>query len=488
MDLFFNYKKDLSFLKGSVEVTGGYNYQNFDRRYANQSTVYSTNVTSLAVATPEIVNLQSFFGRGIINIADKYIVTATLRRDGTSRFAPQYKWSNFPSVALAWKIKDESFVKDVESISNLKLRLGWGVTGQQNVTTYPSIPLYLSSNSTANYQLGNTFYTTVRPQPYNANLKWEQTTTVNAGLDFGFLNNRINGSVDVYEKRTSDLLAYIPNPSFYGFSNFDNYNVGSMKNQGIEITGEVIPVRNDNLTWSIGGNITLQNSKITSLIPGASNLGLPSGDTINGGVGNQILENQVGYAPNSFFVYEQAYDPNGKPINGVYIDRNGDGKIDNNDRYIFHKPAADIFYGLNTSLSYKNWDMSMTWRGSWNNYVYNNVDSALAWSGQVLIRNTDIANSVTNLLETNFTTATSQRYLSDYYIQKASFIKLDNVTVGYTFKKLLDNKVDAKLTLGGQNLLILSPYKGIDPEISNGLDKNIYPRPRMYTLGLNVNF
>ena len=488
MDLFFNYKKDLSFIKGSVEVTGGYNYQNFDRTYANQSTVYSTNVTSLAVATPEIVNLQSFFGRGIFNIADKYIVTATLRRDGTSRFAPQYKWSNFPSVALAWKIKDENFVKDIESISNLKLRLGWGITGQQNVTTYPSIPLYLSSNSSAQYQLGNTFYTTVRPQPYNANLKWEQTTTVNAGLDFGFLNNRINGSVDVYEKRTSDLLAYIPNPSFYGFSNFDNYNVGSMKNQGIEITGEVIPVRNDNLTWSIGGNLTLQNSKITSLIPGASNLGLPSGDTINGGVGNQILENQVGYAPNSFFVYEQAYDPNGKPINGVYIDRNHDGVIDNNDRYIFHKPTADIFYGLNTSLSYKNWDMSMSWRGSWNNYVYNNVDSALAWSGQVLIRNTDLANSMTNLLTTNFTTATSQRYLSDYYIQKASFIKLDNVTVGYTFKKLLDNKVDAKLTLGGQNLLTISPYKGIDPEISNGLDKNIYPRPRMYTLGLNVNF
>ena len=488
MDLFFNYKKDLSFIKGSVEFTGGYNYQNFDRRYDNESITYTTGVTLATVSTPEIVNLQSFFGRGIFNIADKYIITATLRRDGTSRFAPQYKWSNFPSVGFAWKIKDESFVKNVESISNLKLRLGWGVTGQQNVTTYPSIPLYLNSNAAAQYQLGNTFYTTVRPQPYNSNLKWEQTTTANAGLDLGFFNNRLNATIDVYEKRTKDLLAYIPNPSFFGFSNFDNYNVGSMKNQGIEISGEVVPVKTDKLTWSIGGNVTLQNSKITSLIPGASNLGLPSGDTINGGVGNQILENQVGYAPNSFFVYEQAYDPNGKPINGVYIDRNGDGKIDNNDRYIFHKPSADIFYGMFTNVAYKNWDMSMSWRGSWNNYVYNNVDSALAWSGQVLIRNTDLANGVSNLLTTNFTTATTQRYLSDYYIQKANFIKLDNVTIGYTFKKVLDNKVDAKLTLGGQNLLIISPYKGIDPEIANGLDKNIYPRPRMYTLGLNVNF
>ncbi len=488
MDLFFNYKKDLSIIKGSVEFTGGYNYQNFDRTYDNRSTTYSTGITVADVSTPEIVNLQSFFGRGIFNIADKYIITATLRRDGTSRFAPQYKWSNFPSVGLAWKIKDESFVKNVESVSNLKLRLGWGVTGQQNVTTYPSIPLYLNSNAAAQYQLGNTFYTTVRPQPYNSNLKWEQTTTTNAGLDLGFFNNRLNATIDVYEKRTKDLLAYIPNPSFFGFSNFDNYNVGSMKNQGIEIAGEVVPVKTDQLTWSIGGNVTLQNSKITSLIPGASNLGLPSGDNINGGVGNQILENQVGYAPNSFFVYEQAYDPNGKPINGVYIDRNGDGKIDNNDRYIYHKPAADIFYGMFTNVAYKNWDMSMSWRGSWNNYVYNNVDSALAWSGQVLIRNTDLANGVSNLLTTNFTTATTQRYLSDYYIQKANFIKLDNVTIGYTFKKVLDNKVDAKLTLGGQNLLILSPYKGIDPEIGNGLDKNIYPRPRMYTLGLNVNF
>jgi iron complex outermembrane receptor protein len=488
MDLFFNYKKDLSIINGSVEFTGGYNYQNFDRTYDNRSTTYSTGITVADVTTPEIINLQSFFGRGIFNIADKYILTATLRRDGTSRFAPQYKWSNFPSVAFAWKIKDESFVKNVESISNLKLRLGWGVTGQQNVTVYPSIPLYLNSNNAANYQLGNTYYTTVRPQPYNSNLKWEQTTTVNAGLDLGFFDNRLNATIDVYEKRTEDLLAYIPNPSFFGFSNFDNYNVGSMKNQGIEIAGEVVPVKTDKLTWSIGGNVTLQNSKITSLIPGASNLGLPSGDAINGGVGNQILVNQVGYTPNSFFVYEQAYDPNSKPINGVYIDRNADGKIDNGDRYVYHKPAADIFYGMFTNVTYKNWDMSMSWRGSWNNYVYNNVDSALAWSGQVLIRNTDLANGVTNLLETNFTTATTQRYLSDYYIQKANFIRLDNVTIGYTFKKVLDNKVDAKLSLGGQNLLILSPYKGIDPEISNGLDKNIYPRPRMYTLGLNVNF
>jgi TonB-dependent starch-binding outer membrane protein SusC len=489
MDLYVNYKKDLKIIKGSVEFTGGYSYQNFDRKYLKTSTVFSTGVLTNGISLREIVNLQSVFGRAIFNIADKYILTASIRRDQSSRFTEEFRTSYFPSAALAWKIKDESFVKNITSISNLKLRLGWGITGQQAIqSVYPSIPLYLSSTSTAQYPFGNTYYTTVRPLPYNKNLKWEQTETRNIGLDFGFYNNRVNGSIDLYEKRTTDLLLYAPNPSFFGFSNYDNYNIASTKNQGIEISAEVIPVKTNDLTWSIGGNITLQNSKITELIPGANSIGFPSGDGINGGIGNQVQQNQVGYAPNSFFVFEQAYNASGQPISGVFIDRNGNGTIDDGDKYFFHRPTADIFYGFFSNLSYKNWDASMSWRGSWNNYVYNNVDSNFGWQGQVLVRNTDLANGVTNLLETNFTTASAERYLSDYYVQKASFIRLDNVTIGYNFKKLFDNKVNAKLSLGGQNLLIITPYKGIDPEISNGIDKNIYPRPRMFTLGLNVNF
>ncbi len=489
MDLYFNYRKEIAAIKGSFEFTGGYNYQNFDDRTVNTNYTASSNLNSSVAYTPNIVNLQSFFGRATFNIADKYILTGTMRRDGSSRFQPQNKWANFPAVAFAWKIKDETFIKNIKVISNLKMRLGWGLTGQNQVNSYPSIPLYLTSNNTSQYQFGNQFYNTVRPQQYNPDLTWEKTESRNAGIDFGFFNNRLNGSVDVYEKKSRDLLAYLPNPSFVGFSNYDNYNTGSLKNQGLEISGEIVPVKTKDITWSVGGNITFQKSRITSLIPGASNLGLQAGDAISGGVDNHVQQNQVGYAPNAFYVYEQAYDPSGHPINGVYVDRNGDGKIDGNDRYFFHKPSADVFYGIFTNLTYKNWDMAMSWRGSWNNYVYNNVDSALGWSGQVLPNGgAYLSNGVTNLLDTNFTTATSQRYMSDYYIQKASYIRLDNVTIGYNFKKVFDTKVNARLTAAGQNLLIITPYKGIDPEIASGLDKNIYPRPRMFTLGLNVNF
>ena len=434
------------------------------------------------------LNLQSFFGRAIINLYDKYILTATYRRDGSSRFTEDYRWGNFPSAAFAWKLNEEEFIKNISSISALKLRLGWGITGQQDIGSfYPSQPTYLSSDAQAQYQFGNQFYSTVRPERYNPNLKWEETETRNIGLDFGFLDDRITGSVDVYEKRTEDLLAFIPNPPFFGFSNYDNYNIGKTKNQGIEIAAEVIPVKNDNLNLAVGGNITFQNSEITDLVDGAPNFGIETGG-ISGGIGNNIQVQTIGYTPNSFFVYEQAYDNQGSPIDGVFIDRNGDGSITTADRYIYKKPSADIFYGFYTNLTYKNWDMAMSWRGSWGNYVYNNVDSNLGWSNQVLIRETDLGNAVTEILNTNFNSTSAERFQSDYYIQDATFLRLDNLTIGYNFKKFLSEKVSAKLSLGGQNLLLITDYKGIDPEVNGGIDNNIYPRPRIYTLGLNVNF
>jgi len=261
-----------------------------------------------------------------------------------------------------------------------------------------------------------------------------------------------------------------------------------MKNQGIELSAQVEILKSDDFNIVIGGNVTAQNSKITELIPGASSYGLATGDGINGGVGNQVQVNQVGYAPNSFLVYEQAYGTDGKPIDGVFVDRNGDGSIGLEDKYVFHKPSADFYYGFFTNFNYKNWDLSTAWRGSWGNYVYNNVDSALGWENQVLIRNTDLSNGVSNLLDTNFSYNGIERYLSDYYVQKASFLKLDNITIGYNFNKFFGVKADTKLSLGVQNVLIITDYKGIDPEISNGIDKTIYPRPRMFTLGLNVNF
>jgi TonB-linked SusC/RagA family outer membrane protein len=489
MDLFLNYNKKVESINTVFDVTGGYSYQDFRESFNSSNFNFQSNNTTIDPNFPSRINLQSFFARTNISIADKYLLTLSYRRDGTSRFTEENRWANFPAVALAWKLNEENFLKDVTSISTLKLRGGWGITGQQDIgISYPSIPLYLASNTAAQYQFGSDFYTTYRPQPYNSNLKWEQTTTVNAGLDFGFVNNRITGSVDLYKRTTEDLLLYTQNPSFFGFSNFDNYNVGTIENKGIEIAGEVIPVRTDDFEWRIGGNVTFQDSKITKLTTTQPNTpGINIGG-YEGATGNTIQNHQVGYAPSSFYVYEQAYGVDGKPLDGVYIDRNQDGLITQQDKYRFHKPAADVFYGFNTSVTYKNFDMGMNWRGSWGNYNYNNVDSSKGSFNNVLIRNTDLSNGVENLLETGFRSNDTKRFESDYYIQDASFIRLDNVSVGYTFNQKENASSLVKLTLSAQNVLVITKYEGLDPEISGGIDGNLYPRPITFTLGLNVNF
>lgn len=488
MDLFFNYNKDIKSINTVIDFTAGYSYQDF--RFKNSGENYSASNDFLTVnlTSRGRRNLQSFFGRTNLTFANKYLLTLSYRRDGTSRFTEENRWGNFPAAALAWKLNEEGFIKNIKSVSTLKLRFGWGITGQQDVgNNYPSIPLYLTSDVNSQYQFGNQFYPTVRPQQYNRNLKWEETETRNAGLDFGFFKDRVTGSVDVYEKRTKDLIAYVQNPAFFGFSNADNYNIGKMINKGVEISAAVTPIKNDNFNWTIGGNITLQNSKVDDLFLDPKFFPGVNTGQYAGGVGNYIQNHQVGYAPNSFFVYEQAYNVNGQPIDGVYIDRNNDGLINEQDKYRYKKPASDIFYGFFTNLTYKNWDMAMSWHGSWGNYNYNNVDSQYGFKTQIVLNSSapNLNNSVSNLLDTNFSQA---RYESDYYIQDASFVRLDNLTIGYNFTNFLNSKANAKLSLGGQNLLLFTNYKGIDPEISGGIDSNIYPRPRMYTLGLNVNF
>jgi iron complex outermembrane receptor protein len=490
MDLFLNYNKKVESINTVFDVTGGYSYQDFRETFNASRFNFQNKTVNTDPVIPTRINLQSYFARTNISIADKYLLTLSYRRDGTSRFTEENRWANFPAVALAWKLNEESFLKDVTSISTLKLRGGWGITGQQDIggNGYPSIPLYLASNDAAQYQFGSEYYTTFRPQPYNSNLKWEQTTTVNAGLDFGFVNNRINGSVDLYKRTTEDLLLRTQNPSFFGFSNFDNYNVGTIENEGIEIAAEVIPVRTADFEWRIGGNVTFQDSKITKLTTTLPNTPGINVGGYEGATGNFIQNHQVGYAPSSFYVYEQAYGVNGKPLDGVFIDRNQDGIVSEQDKYRFHKPAADVFYGFNTSVTYKNFDMGMNWRGSWGNYNYNNVDSSKGSFNNVLIRNTDLSNGVENLLETGFKSNDTKRFESDYYIQDASFIRLDNVSVGYTFNQKENSNSLVKLTLSAQNVLLLTKYEGLDPEISGGIDGNLYPRPITFTLGLNVNF
>ncbi|MBF4473346.1 SusC/RagA family TonB-linked outer membrane protein [Flavobacterium sp. HJJ] len=489
MDLYLNYNKKIESINTQLDVTGGYTYQDFreDKNRSNYN--FENNTTTVDVVIPTHINLQSFFGRANITVADKYLLTASIRRDGTSRFTQDYRWSNFPAVSVAWKLNEEGFLKDVTSINSLKLRGGWGITGQQNIgNVYPSIPLYLASNIAAQYQLGNTFYTTYRPQQYNSNLRWEETSTINAGVDFALFNNRVTGTVDAYQRTTEHLLLNTLNPAFFGFSNRGDYNVGSIKNKGLEVSGEVIPVQKNNLEWRIGGNITFQDSKITALTTTQDNTpGLEAGN-ISGGTGNTIQNHQVGYAPNSFYVFEQAYGADGKPIDGVFIDRNKDGLVNADDMYRLHKPAADIFYGFNTSLTYKSWDFSMNWRGSWGNYMYNNVDSGNGTYNNVLIRQNDLSNGVANLLETGFKQGSDFQLHSDYYVQDASFVKLDNVTVGYTFNQKIKGISTLKLTASAQNVLTITKYEGLNPEISGGIDNNIYPRPITFMLGLNANF
>lgn len=489
MDLYLNYNKTVESINTLFDVTGGYTYQDF--RDSKEKTSYTSqnDTYNKELFNPTRVNLQSFFARANVTIAEKYLLTMSYRRDGTSRFTEENRWSNFPAFAVAWKLNEENFLKESKVISTLKLRGGWGVTGQQDIgVSYPSLPLYLGSNGQAQYQIGNTFYTTYRPQPYNSNLKWEQTTTLNAGIDFGFFDDRLTGSADFYQRDTDDLLLNTYNPPFFGFTNKDNYNIGSIRNKGVELSAQVLVVDTDDWQWNIGGNVTFQESKITALTTSQPDTPGINVGGYSGGTGNTIQNHQVGYAPNSFYVYEQAYGTDGKPLDGVFIDRNGDGVVNEKDKYRFHKPAADVFYGFNTSLTYKNWDFSMNWRGSWGNFMYNNIDSGYGIQQAILIYDTSLKNGVEDLLYTDFKSLDAKRQESDYYIQDASFVKLDNISLGYTFKKLPKYISMLKLTASAQNVLIITDYDGLDPEISGGIDNNMYPRPVTYTLGLNCNF
>lgn len=495
MDLYFNYNKTIESLKTNVDVTGGYNYQDF--RYLGSGTNYSAANDQTTVSTQPYnnrLNLQSFFGRATITIDDKYILNGSLRADGSSRFTKDNRWGYFPAASAAYKINEESFLKDSKYVSQLKLRASWGITGQQDTgNLYPSAPLYQGSTTTAQYQIGYdasgqpVYYNTFRPLAFNSKLKWEETETYNVGVDFGFFNDRVTGSAEYYYRKTSDLIVNAQNPQGVNFSNYAFYNIGDMENQGVELSLDVYPIRNDVMTWRIGGNFTWQNSEITKLTnQSVSGFQGYNTGTISGGTDTTIQNNQVGFWPYSYYVYEQAYDAAGKPLDGVYVDRNGDGIINGDDRYRFHKPQATGFYGFNTDFTYKNWWLSMSFRGSYGNYNYNNVFSNTGNQATGLPSNGNYLNNMqSDVLNSGFT---QPRYQSDYYVQDASFLRMDNVTVGYTFKDVFSPGSTMRLTGAVQNVFVITGYNGIDPEISGGIDNNFYPRPRTYTLGLNVNF
>ena len=437
--------------------------------------------------------LVSFFGRANYSYANRYSVTATLRADGTSRFANN-KWGIFPSVALAWNIKNESFLADVDQISALKLRLSYGQTGQQDVGgLYDALPTYYNNQLGSYYPFGgygegNIIYP-IKPVGYNADLKWETTTTYNAGVDLGFLDGRITASVDAYYRETKDLLNWTPVPAGANLTNYLNANIGDLKNLGVELELNAIAIQNKDWYWNIGANVAWNKNEITRLTNDDEAEGYYGVDTggYSGGVGGTCQVQQTGQPTNSFYVYQQIYDANGNPIEGLYVDRNGDGVVNESDKYVFKKAAPDVTVGFNTQLSWKSLTLAVAAHANIGNYVYDNISS----NGELLTdlwTNNFTNNRVVTAPMTNF--RSSGQYLSDYYVRNASFLKLDNITLSYRFNLGQAMKRDLTLDVFGtvSNVATITGYKGIDPEIAGGIDNNMYPRPRTYILGVKFNF
>ena len=439
--------------------------------------------------------LVSFFGRLNYTYLDRYMLTATLRNDGSSRFKKH--WALFPSVALAWKIKQESFLKDVEPISDMKLRLGWGKTGQQDgVSDYGWIHTYSKSVGTNGlYPIAGLDGTLYRPDNYTEDLKWETTTTYNVGLDLGFLDNRLTASLDFYYRKTTDLLNYAKAPAMSGYKNMMWQNIGSLKNTGFEASVSWKAIQTKDWFWQLDYNFTYNKNEITDL-EGVSSNGMPveTGPNAGGGTGNYVQAHQVGYAANSFYVYQQVYDANGMPIENCVVDRNGDGVITPDDRYLYKNPTPPVTMGLSSRVEYKRFDLGMSFRANFGNYIFNdvlrgssNVGETGAWVQQAYM-----ANHLKDAMDRNWQTWELTANQSDYYVQNASFLKCDNITLGYSFDSLFKGNnykgIGGRVYATCSNVFTITKYKGIDPEIGNGVDQNMYPRPISFIFGVNFNF
>ncbi|MGF1555257.1 SusC/RagA family TonB-linked outer membrane protein [Paucihalobacter sp.] len=483
LDFYFNYKKEVASLNTIVDLTAGHSYQEF---YTSRDGT-QTGAGGVLVTFPTVINrnaLESYFARASFDIADRYLISATFRRDGSSRFSPSGRWGNFPGVSIGWKIMNEPFMTN-SFFSNLKLRGGWGVTGQQEIgPNYGYLGVYTPAlNNQVSAQFGNEFVNPLRPQAFDENLRWEQTTQYNVGLDFGLFNNRLTGSIDGYYRETEDLLATIPVAAGSNLSDFLTTNVGETTSKGLELSLNGVLARSQNLNWDVNFNVTLQENEITRLnLSGDPNFFISTGG-ISGGVGNTIQLWRPGLDPLTFFVFRQVYNNQNNPVEGAYVDVNGDNQITEADRQAYKKATPDAFIGFTNNFQYKNFDLSFTFRGSFGNYVYNNV---AAERGNLAIT-VDAPgpyqpNAHQSVLSTNFR---NQNIFSDYYLQRADFLRLDNASIGYNIPF---EKVKLRVSLTGMNLFVITEYDGLDPEIANGIDNNFYPRARTYVLGLNFTF
>lgn len=496
LDFYLQYSKDLDNIDSYFDVMGGYSYQNFyrDDYSVERALTDGTNngypdTVSFPNYNPTEYVLLSFFGRINYHFKDKYLLTATIRNDHSSRFSKDNRSGLFPSFAFAWNMKKESFLSDVNTLTQLKLRAGYGITGQQSITggDYPYQANYYLSQPTASYLFGDTYYRAYRPGAYDENIKWEETSTANIGVDYGLFQERIHGSLEFYYKESKDLINNVPIPAGSNFSNYLTTNIGDLENKGIEFNIVGRPVSTPDLFWEIGFNCTYNQNEITKLTAyeNPDYLGVYTGG-ISGGVGTTIQIHSVGQPANSFFVYEQVYDDGGNPIEGLYVDKNEDGLIDDGDRYHYKDPNSDFYFGLSSRLEYKEWSFSFSGRAQFNNYVYNNVSSN---NGELsrLYRPEGpyLSNMTSDGLDVMFATP---QYLSDYYVQNASFFRMDVISLSYMFEGLFNDKANLSVSGTVNNAFVLTKYEGLDPEINNGIDNNIYPRPQVFMLGVSLQF
>ena len=486
LTLYANYAKYFENIKSNVDLTAGYDYQFWKSTTPLYYTKSAAGTTLSTVKASDYRHVMlSYYGRVNYSFDGKYLLTATVRRDASSRFSKDTRWGTFPSVALGWTLTEEPWLKDNKVVSNLKLRASYGVTGQQEgIGNYNYLPVYTSSVTGAEALINGQYITTYRPEAYVSDLKWETTTSWNFGLDFGFLNGRIGGAIDFYTRKTKDLLASVPTAAGTNFSKTILTNVGNVDSKGIEVSLNATPIQTKDWEWNLSYNFTWQNMKVKnlSLTQGGSQTNVKVGPSIDA---YQFQVLSEGYEPYMFYVYHQLYDSEtGKPIEGAYADLNGDGEINDGDLYRYHSPAPKYIMGLSTSLRYKQLTLGMSFRANIDNYVYNGMGmSTGAWE-TVSYNNSQLNNLNTSFLKTGFKT---RQYLSDYYVENASFLKLDNLSLSYNVGKI--NKW-ASLTVSAmvQNVFTITGYSGTDPEVPNGMDNSFYPRPRTYSVSLGLQF
>ncbi len=484
IESYLNYVKEFNGIR--ADVMAGYGYQDF--YFEGTNNYYNLKGVRQGDTIPSFTNprsqstLVSFFGRANLGFKDRYLATFTVRRDGSSKLAPGHKWITYPAAALAWRMTEDGIGKGL--LSDLKMRLGYGVTGQQDgISDYNGLKTFSLGGNTAQYAFGDTYISTLRPEGFNELLTWQRTATYNFGLDFSSKNERVSGAIDYYFRKTSNLFNDVNIPAGANFTNRIKSNIGTLENKGIELTLNTVPVKTNKLTWDANFIVAYNENKITklTLVDDPKFVGVETGG-ISGGVGNNIQIHAVGFPKSSFYVYKQVYAENGKPVEGLYVDRNADGKITVDDKYLFEKPDANYTLGFTSNLTYDNFSFGFVLRGSIGNYMYSNLNSGGTFGANSL---SYLYNPARDVLNTGFTNA---QYFSDYYIQNASFLKMDNLTIGYNLSSLFKNKQNVQLTAIVQNVFKVTKYSGVDPEIAGGIDNNIYLRPRTYSLGVNVQF